>query len=141
MILRLLPVLCLFLFLTACGRKSQSATPPPAAAAAQNDANAAPANQPVAAPVTPVVSAPPPQYAPGPPVIMPTQPTVITAGATWDATLDQLSDALRSYVVNTRSVPKNFQDFATHDLLQAPPPPPGKAYAIGPHEKVILVNQ
>jgi hypothetical protein len=141
MILRLLPVFCLFLLLTACGRKSQPANTAPVSAATVVQSDAAPAPQPVATPATPVSSAAQPQYAPGPPVALPTQPTVITAGATWDATLDQLSDALRSYVVNTRTVPKNFQDFATRDLLQAPPPPPGKAYAIGPHEKVILVNQ
>jgi hypothetical protein len=137
MILRLLPVLCLLLFLTACGRNSQSANPPVAPAVAQTDANASSANQPVA---TPVVSTPPPQAGPGPPVTVPTQPTVITPGANWDETLDQLSMALRGYVINTRSAPKNFQDFATRDLLQAPAPPPGKAYAIF-HGKVVLVNQ
>jgi hypothetical protein len=137
MILRLLPVLCLCLFLTACGRKSQSANPPSASAAAQNDANAAAASQPTMPSVPqPVVSAIPQ----GPPVVIPTQPTVIPAGANWDATLGQLSAALRAYVSNTRSVPKDFQDFATRDLLQAPPPPSGKAYAIK-SGKVILVNQ
>jgi hypothetical protein len=141
MILRLLPVLCLCLFLTACGRKSQSANPPPVSAAAQVDADAAPASQPTAAPVMQQAYTPPPQAGLGPPVMLPTQPTVIPAGANWDATLDALSDALRHYVVNTRSAPKDFQDFATRDLLQAPPPPPGKAYAIGPHGKVVLVNQ
>jgi hypothetical protein len=142
MILRLLPVLCLCLFLTACGRKSQSANPPPVSAAAQDDTSAATTSQPTVPSVPqPAAYAPPPQAAPGPPLTIPTQPTVIPAGANWDVTLGQLSDALRSYVVNTRSVPKDFQDFAMRDLLQAPPPPPGKAYAIGPHGKVILVNQ
>src|SRR5260370_36044590 len=121
MILRLLPVLCLCLFLTACGRKSQSANPPPVSSATQVDANAAPASQPTMPSVPqPAAYAPPPQAAPGPPVYLPTQPTVISAGTNWDETLGQLSAALRAYVVNTRRAPKDFQDFATRDLLQAP---------------------
>jgi hypothetical protein len=140
MILRLLPVLCLLLFLTACGRKSQSANTAPVSAAAQDGGNTATANQPVATTAMPAASTTPPQAAPGPPVFLPTQPTIITPGANWDATLDQLSMALRGYVINTRSAPKDFQDFATRDLLQAPAPPPGKAYAIY-HGKVVLVNQ
>ncbi len=140
MTLRLLPVFCLFLFLTACGRKTAAVDQPPASVVAQDATNAVSANQPVATPVTPVVSATPPQDAPGPPVTFPTQPTVIPAGANWDATLDQLSEALRRYIVNTRSLPKDFQDFATRGLIQAPAPPLGKAYAIQ-KGKVILVNQ
>ena len=140
MILRLLPVLCLVLFLTACGRKSQSANPPLVAAAAQDDANAA-ASQPTAPSASqPAAYNPPPQAPPGPPVMIPTQPVVIQPGASWDDTLAELSSQLRAYASNTRSSPKDFQDFVTRDHLTCPAPPPGKAYAIQ-RGKVILVNQ
>jgi len=132
MILRLLPVLCLCLFLTACGRKSQSANPPPVSAAAQVDAGAAPTSQ------STVPSAP--QAPAGPPVRIPTEPIVITANSNWDVVLDRLSDALRYYVSSTRSAPKNFQDFVARAHVSSPAPPPGKAYAIQ-SGRVVLVNQ
>jgi hypothetical protein len=140
MTLRLLPVFCLSLCLTACGRKTVAVNQPPVSPGAQDETNAAPANQPVATSVTPAVSATPPQDAPGPPIVLPTQPTVIPMGADWDTTLAELSNALRAFASSTRSVPKDFQDFVTRGLIQAPPPPPGKAYAIQ-KGKVILVNQ
>ncbi len=138
MILRLLPVLCLVLFLTACGRKSQTANPPPVSSATQVDANAAPASQPTVPSVPQSAASAIPSQ--GPPVRIPTEQTVIPANANWDVTLTQLSDALRAYVSNTRSVPRDFQDFVARSLVQAPAPPPGKAYAIQ-GGKVVLVNQ
>jgi len=53
------------------------------------------------------------------------------------ATLQQLSLELRRYVVSTRSVPKNFEDFAAKSHLQIPPPPAGKKYIIQGHAVVL----
>lgn len=47
-----------------------------------------------------------------------------------DATLEQLTTELRRYVIRTRTVPRNFEDFAAKSGLQAPPAPAGKKYAI-----------
>ena len=56
------------------------------------------------------------------------------------ATLDTLSQELRKYVVHTRSVPRNFEEFAAKSHLQAPPPPAGKKYAIK-DQAVVLVKR
>ena len=42
--------------------------------------------------------------------------------------LEQLSLELRKYVVRTRSVPRNFENFITKYNVQAPAPPAGKKY-------------
>jgi hypothetical protein len=55
-----------------------------------------------------------------------------------DATLQQLTLALRDYVVRSRSVPKNFDDFAAKSQARFPLPPAGKKYAIQ-GQKVVLV--
>jgi hypothetical protein len=55
-----------------------------------------------------------------------------------NATLQQLTLALRDYVVRTRSVPKNFDDFAAKSQARFPLPPAGKKYAIQ-GQKVALV--
>ena len=47
-----------------------------------------------------------------------------------DATLEQLTTELRNYVVRTRSVPKNFEEFAAKSSLRFPPPPEGKKYTL-----------
>lgn len=47
-----------------------------------------------------------------------------------EATLQQLSTELRNYVIRTRSVPKNFDEFAAKAGVQFPPPPAGKKYVI-----------
>jgi len=47
---------------------------------------------------------------------------------------------LRRYVVRTRTVPRNFEDFAAKSSLQAPPPPAGKKYAIQ-GQAVIVVKR
>jgi hypothetical protein len=54
--------------------------------------------------------------------------------------LRQLTQALRDYVVRTRSVPKDFEEFATNSSVRFPPPPAGKKYAIRQQE-VVLVNR
>ena len=57
-----------------------------------------------------------------------------------DTTLAQLTSELRKYVIQTRSVPQNFDEFATKSHLQAPPPPAGKKYAIH-GQAVVLVRR
>lgn len=76
----------------------------------------------------------------GPPIHPVTEPTVIDDTGDVNATLGDLSTALRSYVSRTRSAPKDFQDFVTLAQVQAPPPPAGKRYAIQ-RGQVVLVNQ
>jgi len=77
---------------------------------------------------------------PGPPIQTPTETLTVAEGADTNATLDELSHQLRSYVSSTRSRPKDFQDFVTRARIQVPPPPAGKAYSISAG-KVVLVNQ
>jgi len=57
-----------------------------------------------------------------------------------NATLQQLTLALRDYVVSTRSVPKNFEDFAAKSKTSFPQPPAGQKYAID-GQKVVLVKR
>jgi len=54
--------------------------------------------------------------------------------------LQQLTLALRDYVVRTRSVPKNFDDFAAKSQASFPQPPTGKKYAIE-GQKVVLAKR
>jgi hypothetical protein len=84
-------------------------------------------------------SAPPSPRGPGPMPPAPT-PAVIEAQANLTATLDQLSAELRKYVVRTRSVPKDFEDFLAKSQIQAPAPPAGKKYAIR-NQAVVVVNR
>jgi len=56
-----------------------------------------------------------------------------------NATLQQLTLALRDYVVRTRTVPKNFDEFAAKSQARFPLPPAGKKYAIE-GQKVVLVK-
>ena len=60
--------------------------------------------------------------------------TVIPAGPDMTATLNQLTAALRDYVVRTRSVPKDFEEFAAKSRVTFPPPPAGKKYIISGQE-------
>ena len=64
---------------------------------------------------------------------------VIADSGDVNATLGQLSLELRKYVVRTRSVPKNFEEFIAKSHVQAPAAPPGKKYAIQ-KQAVVLVN-
>ena len=54
-----------------------------------------------------------------------------------NATLQQLTVALRDYVVSSRSVPKNFEEFASKSQATFPQPPAGKKYAIKGQEVVL----
>jgi len=65
--------------------------------------------------------------------------TVISDTGNIDATLAQLTAELRRFVVHTRSVPKNYEEFIAKSGVQAPAPPPGKKYAIQ-HKTVVLVK-
>ncbi len=66
-------------------------------------------------------------------------PTVIADGGDVNVTLQQLTQELRDYVVRTRSVPRNFEEFTAKSLVRFPPPPPGKKYAIR-GQAVVLVK-
>jgi hypothetical protein len=96
--------------------------------------NAAPPDQPV--PASAAVRSP------GAPVPMPYTPATIAAPQNSDmsATLSQLSLELRKYVVSTRSVPKNFEEFVAKSHVQIPPAPAGKKYIIQ-DQAVVLVKR
>jgi hypothetical protein len=67
-------------------------------------------------------------------------PMVIPENADTSAALGRLSLELRKYVLHSQKAPKTFEEFVSAAQVQAPPPPPGKKYAI---EKgsVILVKR
>ncbi len=77
---------------------------------------------------------------PGPIAEASTNDTVIADTGDVNATLQQLTQALRDYVVRTRSVPKNFDEFASKSQAQFPPAPEGKKYAIT-GQSVVLVKR
>jgi hypothetical protein len=54
-----------------------------------------------------------------------------------ETTLQQLTVALRDYVVGTRTVPKNFEEFASKSQARFPQPPAGKKYAIKGQQVVL----
>lgn len=97
-------------------------------------ANAAPTGPSAGAPV-----AASPSRGPGT-VASPPKAAAIPDSGDVNATLSQLTLELRRYVVSTRSVPKDFEEFAAKSRVQAPPPPPGKKYAIKA-QAVILVKR
>jgi hypothetical protein len=72
--------------------------------------------------------------------LQPPAPAVIADSGDMNATLGQLSMELRKYVVSTRSVPKDYEEFAAKSHVNAPPPPPGKKYAIK-NQAVVLVKR
>ena len=47
-----------------------------------------------------------------------------------NATLQRLTQELRNYVVRTRNVPKDFEEFAAKGQLTFPPAPAGQKYII-----------
>jgi len=59
-----------------------------------------------------------------------TNPTVIAGSGDINTTLQQLTQELRDYVVRTRSVPKDFDEFVAKSQVRFPPAPEGKKYAI-----------
>jgi hypothetical protein len=68
------------------------------------------------------------------------KPAVVAPNADVNATLSQLALELRKYVMRTRSVPKNFDEFVAKSGIQVPPPPEGKKYAID-GQSVVLVKR
>ena len=80
----------------------------------------------------------PPLHGPGQPGA-PVNVVVADTGGI-DATLRQLSLEFRKYVARTRSVPKDFEEFAAKSNVQAPPPPAGRKYAID-GQLVVLVKR
>ena|ERR1035441_1651939 len=77
---------------------------------------------------------------PGAPVPMPYASTTIGAPENGDmnAILQELSRELRKYVVSTRSVPKNFEEFVAKSRVQILPAPAGKKYRIQGHAVVLV---
>ncbi len=67
-------------------------------------------------------------------------PAVITDSGDTGAVLERLTEELRRYVVATRSVPKDFEEFATKSKVQYPPAPAGKKYAIK-SQSIVLVKK
>lgn len=114
MVSRLFP-LCIAGLLVGCGRETEAPTP---------------ATTPVTAPASP--------RGPGPVSDSPASATVIPDSGDPNAVLPRLTQALRDYVVRTRSVPKDFQEFAAKANLTFPPPPAGQKYAIRGQEVVLV---
>jgi hypothetical protein len=77
---------------------------------------------------------------PGPPTQAPQETVVVSENADVSATLSDLSQELRVYISQTRSAPKDYDDFVARAHVQAPPPPAGQAYAIS-RGKVVLVKR
>jgi len=65
-------------------------------------------------------------------------PSAIPENSDPNVTLQQLTQGLRDYVVRTRSVPKNFEEFASKSNLSFPPAPEGKKYEIRGQEVVLV---
>jgi hypothetical protein len=84
-------------------------------------------------------SAMPPTHAPGP-AVAPAPADAVADSGDVNANLASLSAELRKYVVRTRSVPKDFEEFAAKSHLRAPPAPAGKKYAIQ-NQAVVLLKQ
>ena len=55
-----------------------------------------------------------------------------------NVTLQKLTLALREHVVRTRTVPKNFEEFASKSKISFPPAPAGKKYEIRGQEVVLV---
>ena len=106
--------LCLLALLAGCGREAKD----PALAAAPPPEQASPRG-----PIRLTEAAPPA------PVIQGTNDV--------NATLQQLTVALRDYVVSTRSVPKNFEEFASKSQAQFPQAPAGQKYVIKGQEVIL----
>ena len=109
------------ILVSGCHKKSAAQAPPPepAAGPTTGGAPAAPAaHGPVAQP-------------------LPASSQTIAANANADEVAGQLTQELQRYVVYTRSIPKNFEEFTARDPIKFPPPPPGKKYVIS-DGKVVL---
>jgi hypothetical protein len=73
---------------------------------------------------------------------MPATPpaAIVSDAGNIDATLSQLTSELRKYVIHSRSVPRNFEEFIAKSGVQAPSPPAGKKYVIQ-NRAVVLVKR
>jgi hypothetical protein len=86
-------------------------------------------------------AAPPSPRGPGlAPATAATSPVVVPDTGDVNATLDRLTAELRKFVVSTRSVPKNFEEFAAKGRLEFPPAPAGKKYKIA-GQAIVLGNK
>jgi hypothetical protein len=128
--LRLLPLsvglLAAVILAAGCSKRKPAAGTDTATNAAQAEASA-------------VAPAAPPTRGPGP-MAPPARPAVIANTGDMNATLNQLSLELRRYVIRTRSVPKNFEDFVAKSQVQVPAAPAGQKYAIQ-DQAVVLVKR
>jgi hypothetical protein len=113
------------IFASGCGKKSTTEKSPSVPAETATLVSA----------TTPVAG---PPVAQKPPLNSTTQ--VITADANTGVVLEKLSLELRRYVAYTRTIPKSFEEFASHNSVQFPTPPAGKIYAID-QGKVILQSK
>jgi hypothetical protein len=127
---RLLPLSCAALLAVTLAAGCSKRKPATATDTATNAAQADPSA---------VAPAAPPSRGPGP-TPPPPKAAVIADSGNVDATLNQLSLELRKYVVRTRSVPKDFEDFIAKSGVRAPAAPAGKKYAIQ-DQVVVLVKR
>lgn len=109
------------LVLSGCGKKPTPPVEPPTA----TDSAPAPAVT-VAQPTRPPVAS-----------TAPRSQLSLPADATAQAAAEQLSIELRRYVLATRTIPKDFNDFVARHPMKFPPAPAGKSYAIE-DGKVVL---
>jgi hypothetical protein len=100
--------------LCGCHKKSDAKSTPPETVSLPTTANA---------PAAPAPRGPMPQP-------LPAGSPTIAADASTEVVTAQLTRELRRYVAYTRTIPKNFEDFAAHDPVKFPPPPAGKKYVI-----------
>lgn len=107
--------------LSGCGKKAAPDAPP------KIETNANP-TQPANA-LSPVPRGPVPQAMP--------VTTAIAASASADQAAAQLTIELRKFVLYTRYIPKDFQDFIARHPVKYPPAPAGKVYAID-NGKVVV---
>jgi hypothetical protein len=71
------------------------------------------------------------------PQTMPAAPASLAVSASADEATAQLTMELRRYVAYTRSIPKDFEDFAARHPMKYPAPPAGKKYVIEGGKVVI----
>ncbi len=95
--------------------------------------------EPAAAPGLGQAEAPPSPRGPGPMPVA-AAPAVITDSGDVNVTLQQLSDELRKYIIRSRSVPKDFEEFAAKCNAQFPSAPAGKRYVIK-DQAVVLAKK
>jgi len=55
--------------------------------------------------------------------------------------LAQISRDYRRWVVRNRAVASSFEDYVAKSKATVPPPPPGKKFALGKDNRIILISQ